>query len=173
MEPELVNTICTAAGFFFSMLSFYIVISATRKQSESITYAAVMGRLLEINQLEVNIPRLFEILHTEFSEEALEENGGALRPYLFMVLNLYAEVHVQHTKYGLLDEEQFRIWKSRLENDFHRRPFLRGYWRAEMKGSPNEYSKGFKAFVEDSLANTEKHLRTTGEPITDTGVESK
>jgi hypothetical protein len=170
MDPNWFGAGFTALGFLFSLLSFYVIIRATRKQTQSATYSAIMGRLLEINRLEVEKPHLFEILYEDYNTSTLDRGGAGLSHYLFMVMNLYAEIHLQHTKYGLFDEEQFRIWQSRLENDFSKRAFLRGYWRSEVKNFPNEYTKSFAGFVDAALTAAEKSQQLDQRPAKDSGA---
>jgi len=126
------------------------------RQTRSSVYSAIMGRLFEINRLEVEKPELFEHLYEEYTVKAVSQGGKGLTHYLFMVLNLYAEIYVQHKVYGLFDDRQMEVWRQRLINDFRQRIFLHGYWSAVLEQHSGEYTEEFKDFVSKALEEAER-----------------
>src|SRR5262245_57626605 len=99
-------------AFFASGASIVISYLIWHRQTKSSVYSSIMERLFEINRLEVEKPELFEQLYEEYSPKAVYQGGKGLTIYLFMVFNLYAEIHVQHKDYGLFDERQMEVWRQ-------------------------------------------------------------
>jgi hypothetical protein len=131
----------------------------------SATYAGIMSRLFELNRLEMERPQLFTPLYTDFDAKALTGEGSGLSPlahYLFMLFNLYSEIHTQYEHYQLFDQEQMRVWEARAANDFRGRRFLKGYWEAELANFPTEYTESFKAFMGKALARAEGQQERVG-----------
>jgi hypothetical protein len=129
-------------------------------QLRSATYSGIMSRLFELNRLEMEKPDLFATLYTDFDEKALTTDDGGLSPlshYLFMLFNLYSEIHTQYQHYKLFDKEQVEVWEARAANDFRVRRFLRGYWKAELSNYPTEYTDSFKVFMTKALERAERY----------------
>lgn len=97
-------------------------------------------------------------LYEEFSEDAMKKGGVELNTYLFMLFNLYAEIYIQHKKYGLFDRDQMQVWENRIENDFLYRQFLCGYWKMEKQRSAKEFTDGFKHFIDSKLNTAEARV---------------
>lgn len=154
--PDPISLILSLTALIFSIWSFWKTREMTVNQVRSATYAGIMSRLFELNQLEIEKPHLFEQLYNEFNPQAVAKGGGGLAHYLFMLFNLYAEIYTQYEKYNLFDEEQMRVWARRIINDFKGRQFLRGYWRAELVNYPKEYTQSFKEFITRALEKAER-----------------
>lgn len=157
---EISNAIAVIA-MIFSLTSFVIAYQTGRKEVRSSTYSAIMGRLFELNRIELQEPKLFEHLHEEFSPAKIEKGGGGLSTYLFMLFNLYAEIYTQYRQYRRFDREEMRIWENRIENDFFYRPFLRGYWEARKQHLHNEYADGFLQFMDERVRTAGRRRKTT------------
>ena len=143
-------------AFFVSGGSLALSYFVWYRQTRSSVYSAIMGRLFEINRLEVEKPELFEHLYEEYTIKTVSHGGKGLTHYLFMVFNLYAEIHVQHKVYGLFDDKQMEVWRQRLINDFKQRIFLHGYWKEVLKQHSGEYTEEFKDFVNKALEEGER-----------------
>lgn len=146
---DWLNNGIAALAFIASVGSLgvsFLVWRFLRYQTKATVYSAIMGRLFEINRLEVEKPALFEQLYSDYTDEALNQGGRGLSHYVFMVFSLYCEIHTQHNAYGLYDAEQMQIWEERLTNDFRQRQFLRGYWMSER----DKYPKGILKPSSDS-----------------------
>lgn len=143
-------------AFIGSGVSIVISYFIWHRQTRSSVYSSIMGRLFEINRLEVEKPELFERLYEEYTAKAVSQGGKGLTHYLFMVFNLYAEIHVQHNIYGLFDDRQMEVWRQRLINDFRHRIFLHGYWNAVLEQYSEEFTEEFKDFVNKALEEAER-----------------
>lgn len=148
---EVYAFVLSIIAFLFGIASFLINYFMGRKVVRSSTYSSMMERLFEINRIELEKPKLYELLHHNFSDESEEKGGTELSTYLFMLFNLYAEIFTQHTRYRLFDKDQMQIWESRIENDFFERLFLRGYWIKQKKKSSKEFTEEFKQFINARL----------------------
>jgi len=142
-----VSTLIAIVALVFSVASFWLSRDMTIKQMRSSTFSEIMSRLFAINQLEVEKPVLFEQLYSDFDEIEEGKDKIALMNYVFMVFNLYLEIHTQYEKYKLFDEEQMKAWETRIANDLTNRRFLRGYWKSEIVLYPNEYTQSFQLFI--------------------------
>lgn len=153
-----ISLLLSLAALAFSVWSFWTTRAMTMNHLRSATYAAVMSRLFELNRLEMERPQLFTPLYAEYDATALMSEGSGLSPlahYLFMLFNLYSEIHLQYEHYKLFDQEQMRVWEARAANDFRGRKFLKGYWEAETTNFPTEYTASFKAFMDQALERAE------------------
>lgn len=144
---DIINAIIAIAALIISIWSFWSTREMASTQIRAATFASIMDRLFEINRLEVEKPFLFEQLTKDFDAKLASRNRTELINYVFMVFNLYLEIHTQHEKYHLFDAEQMKAWEARITNDLKARKFLRGYWKAEMHNFPDEYTESFKAFM--------------------------
>ena len=154
---ETVSAVLAGIAIFVAIASFAVSHRAVKAN----THAAIMGRLFEINRLEIEHPELFEHLYEEFDPAAVQRGGPkGLSHYLFMLFNLYAEVFSQHERYGLFDEEEFGVWRGRIENDFRVRTFLLGYWRYECENFASEYTPDFKRFIDRRIERSTRSQTT-------------
>jgi hypothetical protein len=163
MEAKDVIVILIAgAALALALVALVLVHRLTRYAFSSATYAALLGRLLAVNRLAIEKPELFRGLYADRDEGGKGESDAALGLYVFMTFALYADVYTQHTKYGLITGPQLRTWERLLENEFQRRPYLRGYWRAESERFAEDYTPGFRQFVTAALERAERRLRSYG-----------
>lgn len=146
----------SAVALLFSAFTWYRSHKATLKQARATIYSSIMGRLFEINQLEIEKPGLFESLYEDFNPAVLEKGREGLSHYLFMLFNIYEEAFTQHQKFGLFDNNEMEQWRNRLRNDFFQRKFLQGYWRHDQELFSNERSEAFSAFVHSVLKEAEE-----------------
>ena len=154
---NILSLVISGVALIISIVSWRLSHKATLKQMKASVYSAIMGRLFEINKLEIEKPSLFQSLYKEFNLEALEKGGNGFSHYLFMIFNLYEEAYLQHNKFDLFENEEMILWENRLQNDFIQRPFLKGYWRHEQARYFGERSKEFAKYVDEILKKAEQY----------------
>ena len=109
----------------------------------------IYSRFDSFNKFIIDHHLEYEQLDTSFNGPELPEHRSKLHHLCDMGITLYEEIHRHHTKYGLIDTDDWEEWQQNMVH-FFSKPYVRGYWNLVA----GRYARSFQSFANDLVART-------------------
>ena len=127
-----------------TVLAMLREIRVVAKSARSQAYFGITSQVMNLNQLQVTKPDLYNLLAIESPKE---ERGKAQQAWIFyMIMNLYENIYLQW-KEGLIPNEVWNGWKKAMKEDFK----LAGM-RKQWEMNKASYTKSFAEIIDREVA---------------------
>lgn len=125
-QPEFIAAIAAVIAIIISVITFIIQTRSQIRHIKAQVSAELTARLNDSNAYEIGHPQLYSFFEQPFEKQTPENHSMVtLTDIRFALLE---EVFMQHHKYKLLDNEDWKTWREMLKR-WVNRPFFLGYWR--------------------------------------------